>query len=639
MIKNWHKRYSVFDSDYLSLTFDKQTGKIAYLGIESGGRDRDRHGSFNLLLPGKAALPGIFSKSKPVKAEIGENTAYFENKDGASTLVTINSKKSFTWDFTKINKSNIATIDFGIKVGHPTIWSQSVIDKKNKLLKSRNPLCGFKRKYSLPLTVHFPDFGFLKIEASSPDVYCIEEMLKSADYNGLGLGPSNFGYHTFMNALHYGSCSLTFKSTKEEDVSLVFTVLDEVYPTLPFEAGEEWNGLRRCWMNSFSLNREFFDMGDNIVLNGRAHLSVHMKSDILQVMGEDKEEFKLVRKVFENQILNGFLYGQADDGEVNFTYVNSKKVKKGPMCSFIDSTPGAVIATVGISNWNMSFAKKLLPYAIKTADFILSLDKDDDGIFEVPFPGESLDQEKELGYRQRNWWDNFAFGHKDIYFNCLCHRALRELSGLLIKLNRHSLAQKYISHLEKFDKNFFDTFYNPESGVMAGWVSRDGRQHDYMFTFAVSMAIDEGLISNEKGKEMILILLDKLKEQGYGDFRYGIPGNAVSVEPPDNIDWPCMADWGQYENGGLCGMNGFHFLTAMYKVGLTDEADAIFKAILRTFDKDFTHSGLMPGYVQSIDWRTKEGRPCGYNYLADNYYFLLAAYTGKGAIPHPAVVR
>ena len=29
MIKNFHKRYSVFDSDYLSLTFDKQTGKIA----------------------------------------------------------------------------------------------------------------------------------------------------------------------------------------------------------------------------------------------------------------------------------------------------------------------------------------------------------------------------------------------------------------------------------------------------------------------------------------------------------------------------------------------------------------------------------------------------------------------------------
>ena len=149
-LNNFHKKYSVFNSDYMSLTFDKETGKIAYLGIESGGRDKDKHGSFNLLLPGKAAVPGAFSKLKPTKVEIGENTAYFENKDGASTLVTINDKKSFTWDFKKINKSNITTIDFGIKVGLPTIWSESVVDRKNKLLKSKNPLCGFKRKYKLP---------------------------------------------------------------------------------------------------------------------------------------------------------------------------------------------------------------------------------------------------------------------------------------------------------------------------------------------------------------------------------------------------------------------------------------------------------------------------------------------------------
>ena len=163
--------------------------------------------------------------------------------------------------------------------------------------------------------------------------------------------------------------------------------------------------------------------------------------------------------------------------------------------------------------------------------------------------------------------------------------------------------------------------------------------HDYMFTFAVSMAIDEGLIPQEQGKEMLLILLKKMEEQGYGDLRYGIPGNVLPVADPDTIHWPCMSDWGRYENGGLCDMNGFHFLTAMYKVGLTEEADAIFKAILHTYDTQFTHTGLMPGYVQSVDWRTKEGNRCGYNYLADNYYFLLAAYTGKAGIDHPAVVK
>jgi hypothetical protein len=269
----------------------------------------------------------------------------------------------------------------------------------------------------------------------------------------------------------------------------------------------------------------------------------------------------------------------------------------------------------------------------------LIVDKDGDGIFEVPFSGNEMEAPVPVGERQRNWWDNFAFGHKDIYFNCLCHRALRELSELLEQLGRADEAEKYRRQLAEFEKNFYSTYYNPATGVLAGWISADGRMHDYMFTFAVSMAIDEGLIPKEQGKEMLLILLKKMEEQGYGDLRYGIPGNVLPVADPDTIHWPCMSDWGRYENGGLCGMNGFHFLTAMYKVGLTEEADAIFKAILHTYDTQFTHTGLMPGYVQSVDWRTKEGNRCGYNYLADNYYFLLAAYTGKAGIDHPAVVK
>jgi hypothetical protein len=100
-----------------------------------------------------------------------------------------------------------------------------------------------------------------------------------------------------------------------------------------------------------------------------------------------------------------------------------------------------------------------------------------------------------------------------------------------------------------------------------------------------------------------------------------------------------MTDWGRYENGGLCGMPGFHFLTAMYNVGMRREADEILFAILNTYEKDMTHSGLMPGYCQSIDWRTKEGVRCGYNYLADNYYFLMSVYVGRYKMKHPAVNR
>lgn len=639
-----HRRYVAFDSPYLSLTFDKRSARMAFLGIESGGRDRDKHTTYNLTLAGHGGMPTAFLKSAPVAdaTVITDDTVTFKNGVGDVSRITVEGDRSFRWYVSRAPKNQALNVRFSIKTAPPTVWCASNTGKNlPKPLPTKDPLVVTKHRYSLPMIIHFPDFGRIRIEANAPEVYCIEELRKSADFTGLNLGFQNYdGSHNVMNALQYGCASLTFRTKDEAPVELTFTVMEELYPALPFEGGEssDWNGLRRCWMNSFALNRRYFDMGDNIYLHGCAHLSVQMKSDLLQVMGGDDEHFRMVRRAFERQMKNSFLFAQAADGEVNFAYAHREKGEE-PMCAFIDSTPGSVIATAGIAHWNLPLARELLPYAMKAANFILTLDKDGDGIFEVPFSGNEMEAPVPVGERQRNWWDNFAFGHKDIYFNCLCHRALRELSELLEQLGRADEAEKYRRQLAEFEKNFYSTYYNPATGVLAGWISADGRMHDYMFTFAVSMAIDEGLISKEQGKEMLLILLKKMEEQGYGDLRYGIPGNVLPVADPDTIHWPCMSDWGRYENGGLCGMNGFHFLTAMYKVGLTEEADAIFKAILHTYDTQFTHTGLMPGYVQSVDWRTKEGNRCGYNYLADNYYFLLAAYTGKAGIDHPAVVK
>ena len=83
------------------------------------------------------------------------------------------------------------------------------------------------------------------------------------------------------------------------------------------------------------------------------------------------------------------------------------------------------------------------------------------------------------------------------------------------------------------------------------------------------------------------------------------------------------------------------FISALAKagkeLGLGDEADKILFTIINTYEKELTHTGLMPGYCQSYDWRTKDGLPCGYNYLADNYYFLLSTYVGKFQMKHPSV--
>ena len=634
MLENKHSKYATFNSDFLSATINKETGNIVFFGVESGGRDRDKHASFNLMLPSYGAKAGAFKKSTGVSSEITDSYMLFKNQEGSSVSYSMSDTHTLNLELEGVNSKDIFSTRFAIKTAPPTIWTE----KEPQKLKSKNPLTIYKSKYSLPMIIHFPDFGRLEISASSEDVYCVEELQLSKEFVGLDLGYQNYSYnHNRIHSLHFGSSFLTFKSNSPlSNVRLTLKVLDECYPAFPNEDDERFNGLKRNWMNCFALNRELFDMGDNIYFHGTGHLAIHMKADLLEIMNDDYKQFKIIRKVYERQVERSFKRCQAYDGEVSVNFFDKGKSKNFG-CA-VDSTPGAIIGLMGIATWNLPLAKKLLPNAIKAADFLMSRDTDNDGIFEVEFPGDYMGQPSEFGC-QTNWWDNFAFGHKDIYFNYLCHRALRELSELLEKLNRHGEAKKYREQLAKFDKSFFDTFYNPETELMAGWISRNGKVHDYGFTFAVSMGINEGLIPLEEGKKMLKKLLSIMKEEGYGDLRFGIPGNVMPVAQADTIYWPCMSDWGRYENGGLNGMNGFHFLTSMYKVGLNEEADKILFAILDTYEKDMTHSGLMPGYCRSVDWRTKEGVACGYNYLADNYYFLLSVYAGRSEMKHSAVVR
>ena len=634
MLENKHNKYASFNSDFLSATLNKENGSIAFFGIESSGRDRDKHASFNLMLPSYGARAGAFKVKSQISAEFTEDCALFKNEKGSTVAYTMPNTHTIKVDLTGVNKNDIFSTKWSIKTAPPTIWTK----KDPRHLKTNDPFTIYKTRYELPLTIVFPDFGSLEISASSSDIYCVEELQMSKEFTGIELGYQNYSYnHNRLHSLHYGSSFLTFKSSKPQDnVTLTLKVLDECCPAFPDQENPKYDGLRRNWLNAFALNRELFDMGDNIYFHGTGHLAIHMKSDLLEIMNDDIELFKIIRRVYEKQVERSFKKCQAYDGEVSVSFFNREKVKN--YGGAVDSTPGAIIGLTGIATWNLPFAKKLIPNAIKAADFILNQDTDGDGIFEVAFPGDYIGQPAELG-AQCNWWDNFAFGHKDIYFNYLCHRAIRTLADLLEKIGMNEQATKYRAHLEKFDKNFFKTFYNEETGLMAGWISRNGKVHDYGFTFAVSMGINEGLIPKEKGKEMLRKLLSIMKKEGYGDLRFGIPGNVMPVAPQDTICWPCMTDWGRYENGGLNGMNGYHFLTSMYNVGMKKEADKILFTILDTYEKEFTHSGLMPGYCKSVDWRTKEGVACGYNYLADNYYFLLSAYVGKHNFPHTSIVR
>ena len=288
MIDNSREKYAVYNSDYLSVTIDKQKGRIAFFGIESGGRDRDKHASYNLTIPAYGGVAGAFKKKAPQGNDITEEYASFKGGD-KEIKYSFPNERQMDVEAKNPDSKDIFSVRWSIKTAPPTIWTEKA-PKKLKL-KSSDPFTFFRTEYTLPLIVHFPDFGRVEISSDSADVYCIEELQASRDFMGLDLGYLNHSYnHNRIHGLHYGSSFLTFKSKKtEESVALSFKVLEECYPSFPDEADERFNGLKRNWINSFAMNRELFDMGDNIYFHGTGHLAIHMKSDMLQFIGDDKQ--------------------------------------------------------------------------------------------------------------------------------------------------------------------------------------------------------------------------------------------------------------------------------------------------------------------------------------------------------------
>lgn len=639
-------RYACYDTPYLSMTFRAEDGWLAFLGLDSGGRRPDHKNTYNLLKPsfGARALGGEVSH-----VEHGTEGVRVEGKEGTFAFQPGATEREVAMSFEapegRLLKETFFEASLSIATAPPTIWAETD-PEETPWITERNQAPGVhgERTWSLPMRIHFPDYGTLRVESDDGAVECHETLLETKEMRGLSLGYQNFGGHNEMVALHHGISRLEFRVRAGESrakVGLRFTVEPEIAPQAPFVAGREWDGFRRAWLNNFPLNRCTLSMGDNIKLEGIAHLSEHNKADMLELCDPAMHPvFGKIRETFVHAIDLALLHYQAPDGEVCWEYAEGKKKEGQLTASFIDCGPSNLIGALVALRWVPEKLERWLEPLLRLGDFLMRMDSDGDGLIEIPFNGRSYKEPwNHPGGRPRIWWDNFANGHKDAWFNLLVHRGLRMLLPVAREAGRKEEAAKIGAFLKKFRANFMRELFNPESGVIAGWKDDLGRLHDYHFTFPTALAVNEGVVSKAEGKRMLRRLLKYMKAAGFGDNRFGIPGNTLAVPlNVDTFDWAFMAEWPRYENGGCCGMTAWHFLNALYRVGMEAEADAIYFRMLHTVETMPTHSGLFPGYMESVDWRTKDGNPCGYNYLADNYLFLAAGYVHHAGMKHPAMV-
>ncbi|HUX00988.1 MAG: hypothetical protein WBD63_02940 [Phycisphaerae bacterium] len=216
-----------------------------------------------------------------------------------------------------------------------------------------------------------------------------------------------------------------------------------------------------------------------------------------------------------------------------------------------------------------------------------------------------------------SWYDVISFGWKDAFSNALLYPALVGLHRKLTRLGYPDLARGLDQWAGRLRQSYTSAFFNPQTGWLGGWRSKDGQLHDYGFLFVNGAAVVGGLIDDEPAERIIRKLWHELGQLGPTDYRFGLPGNLLVI-PYDDMAIPMPE--GVYQNHTLNLSQSRHFLGAMYRVGLQREADGLLSAMMGSLADGSAFAGCGTG----VDWRRWDGMASGYEGLLSDQFGVLA---------------
>lgn len=477
----------------------------------------------------------------------------------------------------------------------------------------------------LPAVLHLPDCGSLRVTASDPAISLPYDARRS-------VGPY---------------ARITFPPATEQHPRVEYRCeVTAIYPQLKSITGDaRFDGFRRNWLNIFQVNPRLGAVANNSASDICASCAYEYADVALHspALAEDLRPLDLI-----GQLLEFYTSGKPGYGfvgwlpfDLDFGPGFPEQHKNDPV--FLDAYPNLLIAATdyALGTQDNAWLERNYPQVRGWAEALLALDHDGNGLVEYGMSGDSGSWSPSLSTRPANWWDTIGFGHEDAYSNALAYRGLRGMEQLAGRLKKESDVARYRQAAERLRAVYTRTFYNPATGVLAGWKSADGQLHDYYFLFVNGIAIHYGLVPRARAEAIIDKLLAKLKAVGYTRFELGLPGNLIPVARADYVDLNPRFGGGAkednsdgfqiYENGGATACHAFHFLAALYDLGRREEADRILLPMLAAFERgDFQGMGANG---MSNDWKAWDGTPWGYEgFLTDNYYALLAVVARDGSL-------
>jgi Bacterial alpha-L-rhamnosidase 6 hairpin glycosidase domain len=469
----------------------------------------------------------------------------------------------------------------------------------------------------LPAVAHFPDQGTFRIST-------VPSTIKTLGY---GTPPGD------MAANQAKTVTMTFAAATREHptVSYRWEVV-AIHPKVAGIGGDaRFDGFRRNWLNILQVSPHW-RMLANHAASDTCAFCYYEYADIAEqtpALAKGLAATDLIRQTLDRIVGGANAYGMPGHGAF-------------PEYS-ADTLPSLLIAAeayVGGSKdqpWLAANYEHLKAWAEK----MLATDRDGNGLIEYSLSGNSGSWPPHVKYRPANWWDTIGFGHEDAYANALAYRALTGMEVLAGKAKRSADQARYHAAAEKLRGAYFAAFYNPATGVLAGWRSADGQLHDYAFLWVNGIAIHYGLVPKDKAGAIMDRLLAKMKEVGYTRFDLGLPGNLIPVPKKDYVHLDVRFGGGQkednsdgfqiYENGGATACFAYFTLAALYDLGRIQEADRILFPMLESFARGGFQGRC--GNGMSKDWKAWDGTCWGYEgFLVDNYYTLLAVLDREAAL-------
>ncbi len=474
------------------------------------------------------------------------------------------------------------------------------------------------RRMALPCLLHMPDRGTLRITADAPNL-----ML---DYDARRSVPVPFVRVAFPPAT---------AARPRIEYTLEAALL---YPRLRgLESDRRYDGFRRSFLNIFQVNPRVQMLANN-ASSDPVPFTVYMNALVAAAappLAPGLTAMDLVRMTVDR-----YLAGAKGYGLVGYATVPGDGdliAWKAPWNS-LDTYPSLLISACmyALETHDLEWAKANYGKILEWARLMMAGDTNGDGLIEHPHTGNSGDRATP-DRRPSNWWDTINFGHDDSYSNALAYKACILFSELAKAVDRREDAKIYAGKASLLKAAYKKAFFNPASGLLAGWRSKDGKLHDYAFTFVNGIAVTYGLLDKADANAVMDRLLAKMKEVGFTNFRFGLPGNLIAVRKEDYVfhNWDGARAVGEpfsddgsdafqlYENGGATACYAYFTIKALYSLGRVEDARRIFYPMLDSFS-----AGEFQGFCsdgKSKDWRDWSGGCHGYEgLLCDGYLTLLA---------------